>query len=93
MRLAGTAGTAGTADTRAAGDPAATQPSGKKATAKWYLVRTRGPELARVADLIDERGWRPAIDSVHPFAKFQDAYDRVDGAAAGKVIVTVSEDP
>ncbi|GMK57469.1 hypothetical protein CspeluHIS016_0403030 [Cutaneotrichosporon spelunceum] len=74
-------------------DPAATQPSGKKATAKWYLVRTRGPELARVADLIDERGWRPAIDSVHPFAKFQDAYDRVDGAAAGKVIVTVSEDP
>lgn len=73
-------------------DPVETQPKGKQATAKWYLVRTRGPELARIADLVDERGWRPAIDSVHAFDGFQAAYGRVDGAAAGKVVVTVSED-
>jgi endonuclease IV len=46
-------------------------------------VRTRAPELARIADLIDERGWRPVIDSVHTFDGFQAAYDRVEGAAAG----------
>ncbi len=76
----------------ASDDPAGTKPKDKQATGKWYLVRTRAPELARIADLVDERGWRPVIDSVHAFDGFQAAYDRVEGAAAGKVIITVSED-
>ncbi|CAK9784834.1 NAD(P)-binding protein [Cutaneotrichosporon oleaginosum] len=73
-------------------DPVETQPEGKKATAQWYLVRTRVPELAQIADLVDERGWLPAIDSVHEFNAFQAAYDRVDGVATGKVVVSISAD-
>lgn len=60
--------------------------------AKWFLVEPRGADLANISKLVDDRGWRPMIDSVVPFDEFQAAFDKVDGGrASGKVVITVSE--
>lgn len=61
------------------------------ATAKWFLVEPDGKLLQSISDLIaTERKCITRVDSVFPFADFQQAFDMVEaGKANGKVVIKV----
>lgn len=75
-------------------DPNSTKPEGKPVKdAKWFLVEPSGKNLARISKLIQQKGWKPVLDSVVPYDQFQQAYDKVDsGKTRGKIVIAVHED-
>lgn len=75
-------------------DPNSTKPDGKPVReAKWFLVEPSGTNLVRISGLIQQKDWKPVLDSVVPFDQFQQAYDKVDsGKTKGKIVIAVHED-
>lgn len=60
--------------------------------AKWFLVEPSGKNLAEIAKLLEQHKWKPVIDSVVPFERFQEAFDRTDsGKTKGKIVIKVTE--
>lgn len=81
------------------GDPNGwTRPEGgnnadkKMAKAEWFIVTSIGWQLAELSPVLESRRAGPVIDSVLPFDKFAEAFDKVEGRRAkGKVVIQVSE--
>jgi NADPH:quinone reductase-like Zn-dependent oxidoreductase len=76
-------------------DPMEVKPEGLKKTAQkacFFVMDSIGWQLAEIAKLVEVGKMRPVIDSVYPFDKFAEAFDRVEGRRAkGKVVIQVSE--
>ncbi|KAK7397637.1 hypothetical protein QQX98_012992 [Neonectria punicea] len=77
-----------------AGQPTASKPETETKTVakgEWFLVQGRGSDLAEVAQLVDAGKIKPLVDSVFPFEKFAEAFERVESRKSnGKVVITVS---
>lgn len=55
----------------------------------FLFVRSNGRQLSEIARLIEERGIRPSVDRVFPFAETNEALDLVArGGASGKVVIS-----
>lgn len=76
-------------------DPMEVKPEGIGKTAKkacFFIMESHGWQLAEIAKLVEAGKGRPIVDSVYPFDKFAEAFDRVEGRRAkGKVVIQVSE--
>lgn len=54
----------------------------------FFVMEARGDQLQMVTDLWDEAGFVPALDSVFPLEKFEDAFGRAaSGKTKGKVVI------
>lgn len=57
----------------------------------FFIVEPLGSQLTDIARLIDAGGFKPLVDSVVGFERFQEAFDKVEGRkTSGKVIIKVS---
>ncbi|KAF4981475.1 hypothetical protein FZEAL_2718 [Fusarium zealandicum] len=76
-----------------AGQPEAAKPKDEtKSVAKgvWFLVQPRGSDLTEISELVNAGKVRPLVDSVYPFDKFKEAFERVQGGQTkGKVVIQV----
>lgn len=56
----------------------------------FFIVEPLGSQLADIASLIDAGKFKPLVDSVMEFDKFQEAFDKVEGRrTSGKVVIKV----
>ena len=60
------------------------------AKAHFFIVEPLGSQLGEISKLIDAGSFRPLVDSVFEFMQFQEAFDKADGNASGKVVLKVS---
>lgn len=77
-------------------DPEGARPAGTKAksTGQFFIVSPLGSNLELIGALLEKGVVRPLLDTVYPFERFQEAFDRVESGKGGmgKVVVSVSED-
>ena len=60
--------------------------------AALVVVKSRGPDLALLADWVEAGRLKPVIDSVYPLEKSAEAHERVESnRARGKVVLTLVE--
>jgi NADPH:quinone reductase-like Zn-dependent oxidoreductase len=61
------------------------------AKAEWYLVESRGSDLAEIGNLLEAGKVSPALDSVFDFEDYEAAFEKVQSRkATGKVAIRVS---
>jgi len=59
----------------------------------FYILETRGTDLAETGELLEAGKVRPLVDSVWALEQFEQAFGRVDsGKARGQVVIKVSGD-
>ncbi len=57
----------------------------------FFIMASNGTQLKQVTELIEHGSMRPSVDSVFPFADFQQAFSKVkSGKASGKVVLEVA---
>jgi len=57
---------------------------------EWFFMSPDGAMLAELGDLISKGIVKPVIDSIYPFEKTAEAFDRLaTGRAVGKIVITV----
>ena len=58
----------------------------------FFVMDTRGEELAQITQLIESKGVKPIVDSVWKMEEFEKAFGVVEGGhSRGKVIIKISE--
>ena len=70
--------------------PEAFKPGGLERNIKsmFFIMKTDGEQLQRVTDLINQGGWKTAMDSSYPVDQFQEAFAKVaSGRTRGKVVL------
>lgn len=79
-----------------AGDPIGAKPDGVAKELKnggFFIVQSIGTQLAELATLVEAGKAKPQVDSVVPFEKFAEAFDKVEGRRTnGKVVIKVFGD-
>jgi NADPH:quinone reductase-like Zn-dependent oxidoreductase len=76
-------------------DPKDVRPEGNTKTLErqdFFIMDSVGSQLAELAPLVGSGKARPLVDSVLPFEKFAEAFEKVEGRRAkGKVVIRISE--
>lgn len=76
-------------------DPKEVRPEGNTKTLEkddFFIMDSVGSQLAELAPLVESGKARPLVDSVYPFEKYAEAFEKVEGRRAkGKVVIRISE--
>ena len=62
--------------------------------ALFFIMEPVGAQLTKVTNLVKDRNFVPALDSVYPLEKFEEAFRKLEsGKAKGKIVLDMGLKP